>query len=39
MDPIRTYLRSDFDPGRRIISNGNATLNGVNSLKLELVSL
>jgi hypothetical protein len=29
--------RSDFDPGR-IISNGNATLNGINSLKLELVS-
>jgi hypothetical protein len=30
--------RSDFDPGRRIVSNGNATSNGINSLKLELVS-
>jgi hypothetical protein len=30
--------RSDFDPGRRIISNGNATSNGVNLLKLDLVS-
>jgi hypothetical protein len=30
--------RSDFDPGRRIVSNGNATLNGINLLKLELVS-
>jgi hypothetical protein len=29
---------SDFDPGRRIVSNGNATSNGINSLKLELVS-
>jgi hypothetical protein len=30
--------RSDFDPGRRIVSNGNATSNGINSPKLELVS-
>jgi hypothetical protein len=36
MDPI-ALSRSDFDQGRRIISNGNATLKWNKFTKTELV--